>query len=102
MREIPFFAGKTAGTADAIPQERRMKSVRWIRLLWCMSSKLPRGISYDLCLCDISVSEADLATDQSGLDHCIPLWVECHSGHWRPVAGLTAPAPWITRASLLI
>src|SRR3954468_10003774 len=67
-----------------------------------MSSELPHGIGNDFCLCGTSVLCVYLAIDQSGLDHRIPLWVECHGGHGRPIAGLAAPAPWVARASLLI
>ena len=43
-----------------------------------------------------------MALDQGGLDHGIPLWVECHGCDRCPVAGLTAPASRIARASFLI
>src|SRR5918912_2327622 len=67
-----------------------------------MSSKLPHGVCNDLYLCGTSVLCVCLALGQGGLDHRIPLGVECHGGHWRPVAGLTAPASRIARAGLLI
>src|SRR4051794_30375697 len=67
-----------------------------------MSSGLPHGISNALCLCGASVLCVYLAVDQSGLDHGILLWVECHGGHGRPIAGLAAPAPWVALAGLLI
>ena len=43
-----------------------------------------------------------MALEQSGLDHGIPLWVERHGCHRRPVPGLTAPASRIALARLLI
>src|SRR3954471_8753990 len=67
-----------------------------------MSSKLPHGMRNDLCLCDPSVSCVRLALDQRGLDHGIPLRVECHGCDWRPVPGLAAPASWIALASFLV
>src|SRR3954471_9453098 len=67
-----------------------------------MSSKLPHGMRNDLCLCDPSVSCVRLALEQGGLDHGIPLRVECHGCDRRPVPGLTAPASRIAFASLLI
>src|SRR3954468_19771982 len=67
-----------------------------------MSSKLPRGICNNLCLSGHSVWCVWFALDQGSLDHGIPLGVECHGCDRCPVPGLTAPAPRIARASLLI
>src|SRR5918911_3706585 len=67
-----------------------------------MSSKLPHGMRNDLYLCGASVSCVCFALEQGGLDHGIPLWVECHSCDRRPVPGLTTPASRVVRARLLI
>src|SRR3954463_6477058 len=67
-----------------------------------MSSELPHGMRNELCLCAPSVSCVRLALDQGGLDHGVPLRVECHGRDRRPVPGLTAPASRIALASVLI